>query len=64
MPPAIVQRLNQEIVKGLNAPDVLPKLHDNGYAVIGGTPDAFAALLRDGIDRYGAIIRAAGIQAE
>ena len=53
-----------EIQKGLNAPDVLPKLHDNGYAVIGGTPEAFAALLRDGIERYGAIVGRAGIQAE
>ena len=43
---------------------VLPKLHDNGYAVIGGTPDAFGALIRDGIERYGAIIKTAGIQAE
>ena len=61
---AIVARLNQEIQKGLNAPDVLPKLHDNGYAVIGGSPEAFAALMRDGIERYGAIIKTAGIQAE
>jgi tripartite-type tricarboxylate transporter receptor subunit TctC len=64
LPAAIVARLNEEIIKALNAPDVLPKLHDNGYAVIGGTPDAFAALIRDGIERYGAIIKTAGIQAE
>ena len=32
--------------------------------VIGGTPEQFAALMRDGIARYGAIIKAAGIQAE
>ena len=64
MPRRIVARLNEEIMKGLNAPDVLPKLEDNGYAVIGGTPEAFGALIRDGIERYGAIIKTAGIQAE
>jgi tripartite-type tricarboxylate transporter receptor subunit TctC len=64
MPPEIVARLNREIVKGLNAPDVLPKLEELGYAVIGGPPEQFAALIPDGIERFGAIIKAAGIQPE
>jgi len=33
-------------------------------AVIGGTPDDFRALIEDGIARYGAIIKAAGIEPE
>ena len=64
MPPEIVARLNREIVKGLNAPAVLPKLEELGYAVIGGPPEQFAALIPDGIERFGAIIKAAGIQPE
>jgi tripartite-type tricarboxylate transporter receptor subunit TctC len=64
MPPEIVARLNREIVKGLNAPDVLPKLEELGYAVIGGPPEQFAALIPDGIERFGAIIKSAGIQPE
>jgi tripartite-type tricarboxylate transporter receptor subunit TctC len=64
LPPVIVTRLNAEMVKALNAPDVLGKLEENGMAVIGGTPNDFAALMQDGIARYGAVIKAAGIQAE
>jgi tripartite-type tricarboxylate transporter receptor subunit TctC len=64
MAPAIVARLNAEMVKALNAPDVVAKFEDNGFAVIGGTPGEFAALIVDGIERYGAIIKAAGIQPE
>ena len=64
LPAPITARLNAETGKALNAPDVLPKLHDNGLAVIGGTPDDFKALIVDGIARYGAIIKAAGIQPE
>jgi tripartite-type tricarboxylate transporter receptor subunit TctC len=64
LPPAIVTRLNAELVKSLNAPDVHSKLEDNGMTVIGGTPEQFAALMQDGIARYGAIIKAAGIQPE
>jgi tripartite-type tricarboxylate transporter receptor subunit TctC len=64
LPTPMVTRLNAEIVTALNAPDVLPKLRDNGMAVLGGTPADFKALIDDGIARYGAIIKAAGLQAE
>jgi len=64
LPRDIATRLSAEIVKALNAPDVVAKLEDNGMAVLGGTPDQFAALMQDGIARYGAIIKAAGIQPE
>ena len=52
------------MMKALDAPDVRGKLEDNGMAVIGGSPEEFAALIEDGIARYGAIIKATGIQAE
>ena len=64
LPAPIVARLNSEIVQALNAPDVTAKLEDNGFAVIGGAPEQLAALMADGIARYGAIIKAAGIQPE
>ncbi len=62
--PEVVARLNREIVKGLTAPDVRSKLEELGYTIIGNSPADFAALIRDGIERYGAIIKAAGIQPE
>ena len=64
LPREIATRLNIEMVKALNASDVRGKLEDNGMTVIGGTPEQFGALVSDGIVRYGAIIKATGIQAE
>jgi tripartite-type tricarboxylate transporter receptor subunit TctC len=64
LPREIVTRLNIEMVQALNASDVRGKLEDNGMTVIGGTPEQFGALMQDGIVRYGAIIKATGIQAE
>jgi tripartite-type tricarboxylate transporter receptor subunit TctC len=61
LPPPIVARLNSEMRKAINAPDVRAKLETSDFAVIGDTPEQFAALLKDGIARYGAIIKAAGI---
>ncbi len=57
-------RLNAEMVKALNAADVRARLDDNAMAVIGGTPEEFAALLEDGMELYGAIVKAAGIRPE
>ena len=38
LPRGIVTRLNAEMVKALEVPDVRGKLEDNGMTVIGGTP--------------------------
>jgi tripartite-type tricarboxylate transporter receptor subunit TctC len=61
LPPQIVTRLNTEMRNAIEAPEVRAKLEAADFAVIAGTPDEFAALLKDGIERYGAIIKAAGI---
>jgi tripartite-type tricarboxylate transporter receptor subunit TctC len=61
MPPEIVTRLNAEMRKAITAPDVRAKLETSDFAVIGDKPEEFAALLKDGIERYGKIIKAAGI---
>jgi tripartite-type tricarboxylate transporter receptor subunit TctC len=64
LPTPIVTRLNAEIVKALNAPDAAATLQKSGLAVIGGSPSDFAALLKDGIERYGAIIKRAGLKPQ
>ncbi|MGZ3287804.1 MAG: Bug family tripartite tricarboxylate transporter substrate binding protein [Xanthobacteraceae bacterium] len=64
LPREIVTRLNAEMAAALNSPDVRSKLEDNGMTVIGGSPEQFGALMQDGIARYGAIIKATGIQSE
>lgn len=64
LPQPVVTRLNAEMAKALSQPEVVQNFETNGYAPIGGTPQQFADLLKDGIERYGAIIKAAGIQPE
>jgi len=64
LPAPMAGRLNGEIVKALGAAEVKAKLDENGLAMIGGTPEDFRALIADGIARYGAIIKAAGIKPE
>jgi tripartite-type tricarboxylate transporter receptor subunit TctC len=64
LPAPMTARLNSEIVQALLAPDMKAKLDETGMAVIGGTPEDFRALIVDGIARYGAIIKAAGVKPE
>jgi tripartite-type tricarboxylate transporter receptor subunit TctC len=64
LPAPIVTRLNAEMNKALNELDLVRNFEANGYAVIGGTPQQFTDLIQDGIARYGAIIKSAGIQPE
>jgi tripartite-type tricarboxylate transporter receptor subunit TctC len=64
LPPPILARIHGEMVKALRSPDVQSKLEDAGLAVTANSPEEFAALLKDGIEKYGRIIQAAGIQPE
>src|SRR5215475_1203283 len=64
LPAPMVARLNGEIIKALAAADVKAKLDENGLSVIGGSQEDFRTLIVDGLARYGAIIRAAGVKPE
>jgi len=64
MQPAIVKRLNAEILKALHAPDTRAKLEAAGMPVIGTSAEEFAAVVRDDIEMYRKIATAADIKPE
>ena len=64
LPPEIVARLNAEMRKAIDAPDVRAKLEASDLTVIAGTPEDFARLQQDGIAKFGEIIKAAGISPQ
>jgi len=63
-PDAVVQRLNAEINKALQAPAVVQAFQDGGIVSLAGSSDQFAGLVRSEIDKYAQVIRKAGITAE
>ena len=63
-PPAIVQRLQQEVAKALGQPDLVEKLGTLGAVGVGNTPEQFAALIRREQAQYARIIEKAGIRAD
>jgi tripartite-type tricarboxylate transporter receptor subunit TctC len=64
MPPEIVARLSTEMRKAILEPEVRAKLEAQDLIIIADTPEEFARLQKDGIDQFGAIIKAAGIQPQ
>jgi tripartite-type tricarboxylate transporter receptor subunit TctC len=60
----VIARLNAEIGKILNTPELKAKIAEQGGEVRAGTPDAMATWLKDSTKRWGDIIREAGIKGE
>jgi tripartite-type tricarboxylate transporter receptor subunit TctC len=63
-PDAIIKRLNQEVVRVLNQPEVKQKLFSTGGEAGGGTPDEFATRITSDIARWSKVIKDAGIRAD
>ena len=61
---AVIAKLHADITRTLALPDVREKLVTLGFDLVGGTPDAFATLIRNDLARFGKLVKAAGIKAE
>ena len=63
-PAAIVAKLNTEINAALKLPEVRSKLEAAGIEIQGGTPQAYAALIKSDLAKWGKVVEQAGIQPE
>jgi tripartite-type tricarboxylate transporter receptor subunit TctC len=62
--PEIVERLNSEVAKALNAPDTKAKLAAVGLDVATSTPPEFAKFVRAESEKWAKVIRTAGIKGD
>ena len=56
-PRPIVAKLNADILKVLNMPEVRERLASMGSNPVGGTPEAFSAYVKEEIARWGKVVR-------
>jgi tripartite-type tricarboxylate transporter receptor subunit TctC len=63
-PRDIIQRLNVEIVKILQSPEVKERFLKQGVDVQTGTPEQFDALVKSEVARWAKVIKDAGIRAD
>ncbi|WP_233236403.1 tripartite tricarboxylate transporter substrate binding protein [Bordetella sp. LUAb4] len=63
-PKAIVDKLNAEINKALQMPDVRAKLEAAGIDIQGGSPQDYAKVIHADLEKWGKVVKQAGIEPE
>ena len=63
-PRDIVARLNAEIVKVLNSPDIKDRFAKQGVEVRTSTPEQFGEFVRSEVGRWAKVVKEAGIRAD
>ena len=63
-PAAVVRRLNAEIVKAANSPELIAALATQGTSPTSNTPEEFAALIRQERTRFAKIVKESGARAD
>jgi tripartite-type tricarboxylate transporter receptor subunit TctC len=64
MDPAVVQKLSSSLQLALAMPAVREKLQELGFDVVASSPEAYAKLIRDEIERWSTVVRDQGIKVD
>ncbi|MEO6564847.1 MAG: tripartite tricarboxylate transporter substrate binding protein [Casimicrobiaceae bacterium] len=63
-PPEVVKRLNTEIVKIINAPDVQAKLLDLGAEPVANSSEDFTAFVKSEVVKWGDVVKKSGAKVD
>jgi tripartite-type tricarboxylate transporter receptor subunit TctC len=64
MPPEIVKRLNTEIVKIINNPDVQKKLVELGAEPVANSSEEFTAFVKTEVVKWGDVVKKSGAKVD
>jgi tripartite-type tricarboxylate transporter receptor subunit TctC len=59
-PPAIVQRLNQIVVKAMNTPEVRERMASQGFDVVANSPEQFGEFMKREVARWKTAVKESG----
>jgi tripartite-type tricarboxylate transporter receptor subunit TctC len=59
-PPAIIERLHQIAVKGMNSPDVKERMTNQAFDVVANSPAEFGEFLKKEVARWTAAVKESG----
>jgi tripartite-type tricarboxylate transporter receptor subunit TctC len=63
-PPAILQKLNAEIVKGLKNPETVKLIEQQAMQIVGSSPEAFASFIKQDVAVWKDVAREARIEVK
>ena len=61
LPPAILAKINAEVVRIINAPEMQKKLAAQGVVPIASSPDAFVGVIKSEQDKWGSLVQKLGL---
>ena len=61
-PPAIVQKLRDEVVKTLASKTLQDQANSTGTRTVGNTPQEFAAILKEDVEKWRALVKKLGLE--
>ena len=59
-----IRRVNTAIVRALQLPDVKARLENNGYEIVGSTPEAFSKWIAEAKEKFERVLREQKITTE
>ena len=63
-PKDIIARLHAESVKVIRLPDVKERLDATGFEAIGTSPEQFGAYIRSEVEKWGKVVKSAGVRVD
>lgn len=63
-PKNVLTKLNAGVVQALSSPDVVARMHATGQSPSPSTPEEFAEQIRVDFERWGKVVRAAGVKVD
>jgi len=63
-PPAIIKKLHEAVIKAVASPDVVAEFEKQGMRPVGGTPEEFAKMLAEDLERWTQVMKQAGIEPQ
>jgi tripartite-type tricarboxylate transporter receptor subunit TctC len=63
-PMPIIQKLNREVMKALDAPEVRERLLAQGAEPMPGTPEAFASFMQEEMAKWAPVVKQAGVKLD
>ena len=63
-PPAVIHKLNGDIVRLLRLPEIIERMAAQGVEPIGNSPAEFAAFIKQDVAKYEKLVKSAGIKIE
>ncbi|HTH79221.1 MAG TPA: tripartite tricarboxylate transporter substrate binding protein [Ramlibacter sp.] len=64
LPADVVAKLNAEVTKALQSPELQKKMRDQGVDLSPSTPDQFGALIRTDITKWGQVVKDSGARID